>query len=114
LLEKWRERLRVLSAKPTLPPNVLEQIKNAGKMHRHMEHKEEPKRMVIQRSIHHGEISVPETVARTLTIEKIARRDLSSNEESELAPIAHTEILNSLSLRIAIARREGTTDLPKH
>ncbi|MCW4020748.1 MAG: hypothetical protein NWF14_05935, partial [Candidatus Bathyarchaeota archaeon] len=50
-LEKWTERVKILLAKPEIPPNALKRVKEAKKIYRGMKHRNELKKMVIQRLI---------------------------------------------------------------
>jgi len=105
-LEKWRERVRVLSERPKLPPMVLKKIKKARILYKEMEYRRELKKMVIGKLIGQGEICMVEAIAEALIVEEIAKRIQSTEGDSELTIVTPIDILNSLSQRISRIHEE--------
>jgi len=105
-LEKWRERVKVLSAKPRLPPLVLEKIKKARVLFREIEHRRELKRMVVRKLLGQGEVCMVEVIAENLIIEEIAKRVRSTNVSSELTIVTAIDIYSTLSHRISRLHEE--------
>lgn len=62
-LEKWRERVKVLSTKPEMPPNYMDKVKEARKLYLEMDHKKELKRMVAGKLLSRSEICMVELIA---------------------------------------------------
>ncbi len=100
-IEKWRERVTVLSTRPELPPNLQERIKKAKMTYRGMGRRKELKRMVTQKLILQGEVCMPEVIAENLIVEEIAKRSREISEESKPAMMDPLDIFNSLSQRIS-------------
>jgi hypothetical protein len=105
-LEKWRERVKVLSNKRKLPPKVLENIRKAKKIYRGMEHGKELKKMVTQKLIGQGEICLAQVIAENLIIEEIAKRSRSLEGDVQLMMVTPLDIYNSLSPRISRLHEE--------
>jgi len=105
-LEKWRERVKVLSTKPKLPPNVLKRIRKARKFYREMEHGNELKEMVIRKLIRHGEICMTQVIAENLIIGEIAKRIGSMNGSSRFVNVQPIDIFISLSYKISRLSKE--------
>lgn len=100
-IEKWRERVKVLSARPELPSNVQEMIKRAKMIYRGIGRRKELKRMVTQKLVLQGEICMTEVIAENLIVEEIAKRSRSLSEESKPAMMDPLNIFISLSRRIS-------------
>ncbi len=105
-LDKWRERVKVLSAKPKLPLTVLEKIKKARMLYKEMEYRRELKNMVTGKLIGQGEICMVEAIAEALIVEEIAKHIRSTAGDSELTIVTPIDILNSLSQRISRLHEE--------
>jgi len=100
-LEKWRERVRILSTKPKMPPFHIEKYKKARKLYLNMEQRKELKKMIIRKLINHGEICMCEFIAENLIIEEIAKRMQSTDKKIEEIRLDPLEILNSLTPTIS-------------
>jgi hypothetical protein len=105
-LEKWRDRVKVLSTKPKPPQGVIKQIKEARNILRNMEHRKELKTLLVQKLIRHGEICMPRFIVDQLIIEEIAKHIKGTSEPSESTIILPFDILNSLSQRISQLSKE--------
>jgi len=105
-LDKWRERVKVLSTKPKLPPLVLEKIKKARMLYREIEHRKELRKMVTTKLLGQGEICMPEIIAENLIVEEIAKRIRSADPGSEFAIVTAIDIFGSLSHRISRLHEE--------
>jgi hypothetical protein len=105
-LEKWRERVKVLSTKPKLPPVVLKRVKKARLIYREMEHRKELKKMVMQKLLGQGEICMVELIADNLIIEEIAKHVRGTNEDSGFIIVTAIDVFNSLSQRISRLHEE--------
>ena len=100
-VEKWRERVKVLSTRPKLPPSVQQKIEKAKNLYRGMDRRKELKNMVTQKLILQGEICMTEVIAENLIIEEIAKRNRGLSQDSGPVKIDPLNIFNSLSRRIS-------------
>jgi hypothetical protein len=73
-LEKWRERVTFCQRMPHFSLEHLKTRKKATKIFERMENGQELKQMLVQRLINHGEVCMPELIAKNLIIEEIAFR----------------------------------------
>jgi hypothetical protein len=105
-LEKWRDRVKVLSSKLKPPAEVMKQIKDARIALRNIEHRKELKQLLIQKLIHQGEICMPGFIAEQLIIEEITKRSKGTSVSSEITVISPFDILNALSYRISRLPKE--------
>ncbi|NIM45895.1 MAG: hypothetical protein GTO54_09785, partial [Nitrososphaeria archaeon] len=55
-IEKWRERVKVLSKKPKIPSSLQEKIARSKELYRGMDHRKELKKMVTEKLMLQGEI----------------------------------------------------------
>ena len=100
-IEKWRERVKVLSTRPKLPPTAQSRIEKAKELYRGIGHRKELKTMVTQKLIHQGEICMTEVIAENLIVEEIAKRSRSLSEDLKHVMMNPLDIFNSLSGRIS-------------
>jgi len=100
-LEKWKERVRLLHTKPRLPPTVAEKIREAKKIYRRSEFKNELKWLLTRKLIRQGEICMPSFIAENLIIEEITRRLRGGRWGRGASRIDPMDIYNSLSRRIS-------------
>jgi hypothetical protein len=105
-LEKWRDRVKVLSTRPKPPPEVIKQIKEARSILRNMEHRKELKQLLVQKLIRQGEICMPGFIADQLIIEEITRRIKGVCEPSEITIMFPFDVFISLSHRISQLSKE--------
>jgi hypothetical protein len=108
-LDKWRERVKVLSTQPKMPPHYLSKLNKAKKIYVEMEHRKELKKAVTRKLLNQNEICMTEIIAENLIIEEIAKRIRSVNEESEASKLIilnPIDILNALSNRISRLPKE--------
>ena len=105
-LEKWRERVKVLSTRPKLPPDVLKRIKKAKRVYRQMPHGRELKKMLVWKLISQGEICMPGFIAERLIIEEIAKRSRGSQEPFKFPETFALDLFNALSHRISRLPKE--------
>ena len=105
-LQKWRERVKLLSTKPKMPPDIQEKIKESQGLYREMEQKRELKKMVTQRLIRQGEISLPENIAETRIIEEITKRLQNADINIDYPALDSLELLNTISYRISQLHEE--------
>lgn len=73
-LGKWRERVTFCQKVPPFSLEHLKIKKKAAKIFNQIENNQELKKMVMQRLVTHGEICMPELIAKNLIIEEIAFR----------------------------------------
>jgi hypothetical protein len=100
-IEKWRERVQVLSKKPKLPPRLQEEIERSKKLYRGMDHRKELKKMVTEKLMLQGEICMAEIIAENLIVEEIAKRSRGTDKDQKLVTMDPVDIYNSLSRRIS-------------
>jgi len=105
-LEKWRDRVKLLSSSPKIPPSHMERVRKAKKISEGVEHGKELKSMVTRKLMNHGEICMVEAIAENLIIEEIAKRIRSTADVQEHILVDPLNILNNLSCRIARLSRE--------
>ncbi|MEM2915446.1 MAG: hypothetical protein QXH91_08640 [Candidatus Bathyarchaeia archaeon] len=108
-LDKWRERVKVFSAQPKMPPQYMSKLKKAKKIYMEMEHRKELKKAVTRKLLNQNEICMTEIIAENLIIEEIAKRIKSTNEDSEMPNLIilnPIDILNTLSHRISKLPKE--------
>lgn len=105
-LEKWRERVRLLHTKPKLPPNVVERIKEAKRIYRRSEFRNELKDLLIRKLIRQGEICMANFIAENLIIEEITRRLRGRKRDPASFKLDPIDIYNSLSRRISGLSKE--------
>lgn len=105
-LEKWRERVRLLHTKPKLPPNIAERIKEAKRIYRSSEFKNELKDLLIKKLIREGEICMANFIAENLIIEEITRRLRDRKWDSNAFRLDPIDIYNTLSRRISGLSKE--------
>lgn len=105
-LEKWRERVKVLSTRPKMPPSLAERYKNARRLYYRMENRKELKKKIIQKLITNGEICMCEFIAENLIIEEIARRLAIHGSNIESITLDPLDILNSLTQYVSRLPKE--------
>jgi hypothetical protein len=99
--EKWRERVKVLSTKPKVPPHHLERVMKAKELYREMPWREELKKMVVRKLVSKGEICMAELIAENLITEEIAKRIRIMGGDSKYFRLDPLDILNKLSRTIS-------------
>lgn len=105
-IEKWRERVKVLSTRPKLPPNVQKRIEKAKKLYRGMGRRKELKNLVTEKLMLQGEICMAELIAENLIVEEIAKRSRGMNQDLSPVVLDPLDIFNSLTRRISRLRKE--------
>ncbi|MEM2341780.1 MAG: hypothetical protein QXX94_05270 [Candidatus Bathyarchaeia archaeon] len=105
-LNKWRERVRVLSTKFEMPSDYMEKVRKARKIYQDMEYKFELKNMAIKRLVNQGELCMIEFIAENLIIEEIAKRIQKTDKNALLPMLNPLSIYNAVSARIARLPKE--------
>jgi len=106
-VEKWRKRVKILSARPKLPHNVQKRIEKAKELYRGMDRRRELKNMVTQKLMLEGEICMAELIAENLIVEEIAKRSRGINQDLKSVTLDPLDIFNSLTPRISRLPREN-------
>jgi hypothetical protein len=105
-LNKWRERVRVLSTKFEMPPDYAEKIGRAKKIYQNMDYKYELKNMAVRKLVNQGEICMIEFIAENLIIEEIAKRIRKSSKNMISIAPDPLSIYNAVSARITRLPKE--------
>lgn len=105
-LNKWRERVRVLSTKFEMPPDYMEKIKRARKIYQDIEYKSELKNMAVRRLVEQGELCMIEFIAENLIIEEIAKYIQKTDKNASLPVLNPLSIYNAVSARISRLPKE--------
>ncbi len=104
--EKWRERVKVLSASPKMPPRYLDKMKKARKIYREMEGGKELRRIITRKLVRRGETCMSEIIAQNLILEEIVKRLQTMDTDSKNVGPESIDILNSLAPTISRLSKE--------
>jgi hypothetical protein len=105
-LNKWRERVRILSTKFEMPPDYVEKIGKARKIYQNMDYKSELKNMAIRKLVNQGEICMVEFIAENLIVEEIAKRIRKTGKKVISVTPDPLSIYNAVSARITRLPKE--------
>jgi hypothetical protein len=104
-LTKWRQRVSIFQRKLKQSKHCQKCKIRAQKYYRKMKNKKDLRDMVIRKLINNGEVCMPDTIAKNLIINEIARHyQKSGSRESDALNLL--EILNRLTLKIKRLKKE--------